>query len=431
MLATLELFSWATFKFSDSFDKTAYEQRLLKTAEDPNKDINSRRAKNSHLTAPQHVIHPYVGFVENPKSKKHQLNFLPVSEPVNELGYFGPMPLMAGQKKESDFVVAITGGSVAAELYLYSREHLRFALAASALLRGKRIHFVSLALGGMKQPQQLLAVTYLVALGYKFDMVINIDGFNEAVLPLAENIKAGVYPFFPRKWHLYAAKALPLSAAVTMSAIASNRQRLDQWQRLASHSWFKRSNFVALVFGLYDQSAQRELMRLESILEDSYLSDKLAYQQSGPIYKYAGDEQTIAESVDLWAESSEILSQTASVAGYRYYHFLQPNQYVPDSKPFSSAEHANALLPESHELRKITDSGYRRLMESGRGLPRKGINYYDLTMLFANDEQTLYKDPCCHLNQAGSDILASRVGSIIAEAIESEQTRPKSDHGTR
>jgi hypothetical protein len=267
-----------------------------------------------------------------------------------------------------------------------------------------------------------LAVTYLVALGYKFDMVINIDGFNEAVLPLAENKKAGVYPFFPRKWHLYAAKALSPSAAVTMSEIAANRERLGHWQRLASASWLRGSNFVILLFGLYENSAQRELIHLESILEASYLSGQLDFQQTGPIDKSTSAEQTIADSVRLWAESSVILSQTAHVAGYRYYHFLQPNQYVPDSKPFSAAEQATALLPASDELRIIAESGYRGLIESGRGLSRMGINYYDLTTLFVNEEQTLYKDPCCHLNQAGSDILATSVGSIIARALESEQS---------
>lgn len=422
MLITLELFSWATFALSDAFDKTAYEQRMLQTINDPKEYLTPPKGKSTQLTGAQHVIHPYVGFVRNPELKKHFLNFLPVNEPVNELGYFGPLPLKAEQKNEADFVVAITGGSLAAELYLYSREHLRSALLESELLRDKQIDFVSLALGGMKQPQQLLAVTYLVALGYKFDMVINIDGFNEAVLPLAENKKAGVYPFFPRKWHLYAAKALPPSAAVTMSEIAANRERLDHWQRLASASWFRSSNFVILLFGLYEKSAQRELIHLESILEASYLSGQLDFQQTGPLDKSTSAEQTIADSVRLWAESSLILSQTAHVAGYRYYHFLQPNQYVPDSKPFSAAEQATALLPASDELRRIAESGYRGLIESGRGLSRMGINYYDLTTLFANEEQTLYKDPCCHLNQAGSDILATSVGSIIAKALEGEQS---------
>ena len=39
--------------------------------------------------------------------------------------------------------------------------------------------FVNLALFGYKQPQQLTTLAYLMSIGGQFDLVLNIDGFNE------------------------------------------------------------------------------------------------------------------------------------------------------------------------------------------------------------------------------------------------------------
>jgi len=35
---------------------------------------------------------------------------------------------------------------------------------------------------GYKQPQQLLVLSYFLSIGQPFDMVMNIDGFNEVAL---------------------------------------------------------------------------------------------------------------------------------------------------------------------------------------------------------------------------------------------------------
>src|SRR5690606_21695101 len=59
---------------------------------------------------------------------------------------------------------------------------------------------VTLALGGYKQPQQVMAVNWLLSLGARVDVVVNVDGFNEVALPLAESGSVGTHPFYPRMW---------------------------------------------------------------------------------------------------------------------------------------------------------------------------------------------------------------------------------------
>jgi hypothetical protein len=60
---------------------------------------------------------------------------------------------------------------------------------------------VKAAIGGYKQPQQLMALNYFTALGGEFDVLVNVDGFNEVALPPLENIPQ-TNPFCPRQWHL-------------------------------------------------------------------------------------------------------------------------------------------------------------------------------------------------------------------------------------
>ncbi|MCP5120067.1 MAG: hypothetical protein GY953_55430 [bacterium] len=62
-------------------------------------------------------------------------------------------------------MIAITGGSVAMDFYFYVRTHDEFlsALRRHPEFADTDIRFVSLALDGMKQPQQLVALNYFLA----------------------------------------------------------------------------------------------------------------------------------------------------------------------------------------------------------------------------------------------------------------------------
>ena len=53
------------------------------------------------------------------------------------------------------------------------------AIRAIPRFAGKQIWVVSFALGGYKQPQQLMVLAYYLSLGQPLDVVVNVDGFNE------------------------------------------------------------------------------------------------------------------------------------------------------------------------------------------------------------------------------------------------------------
>jgi hypothetical protein len=96
--------------------------------------------------------------------------------------------------------------------------------------RGKEIVILSLATGGYKQPQQLMALTYLLALGAHFDLVINVDGFNEVALPAAENVPQGYSPYYPRGWQLQVGP-LDMEQRKLVGRISYQRDRRAAWAK--------------------------------------------------------------------------------------------------------------------------------------------------------------------------------------------------------
>jgi hypothetical protein len=72
---------------------------------------------------------------------------------MNDYGFPGELDPLSTDP--SDFVIAITGGSVASFLYRDGHEDLLDLLGLSPELSKRRIRIVSLAFVGYKQPQQL------------------------------------------------------------------------------------------------------------------------------------------------------------------------------------------------------------------------------------------------------------------------------------
>jgi len=155
-----------------------------------------QRIMESETNVNNFSIHPYTGYVTNID--------MPSDNIVNRFGWIGPDPLKIHD--ENTVTVFVTGGSFALGLYLQSGDLLKQLLEELPMYQGKHILVTSVALGGYKQPQQLLALQYLMALGAQIDLVINIDGYNEVVLPKVESIPFGITPSYPRSWKFIADK---------------------------------------------------------------------------------------------------------------------------------------------------------------------------------------------------------------------------------
>jgi hypothetical protein len=103
----------------------------------------------------------------------------------------------------------------------------------------------------------------------------------------------------------------------------------------------------------------------------------------------------------------------AAARGIAYAHFLQPNQYVPGSKPLSGEERRTGFR-EDHPYRAVVVEGWPHMRAAGAELRAAGVAFHDLTGLFTERRETLYVDDCCHLNPRGNELLGEAIGRALA-----------------
>ena len=400
------------------FARGALRQRLLRTSdlEDPQ---GLRQGRAPDWSRP-YVLHPYLGFVRDPKAGSELSDGTRVPDEVNAWGFFGPPPLAepndAG-RGEDPVRVAILGGSLAMELYLFGRDALAEALAVRPGLAGRDVELVSLALEGMKQPQQLLALQYLLALGAEFDWVVNLDGFNEVVLPLTDNHRFGVAVHYPRAWPLFASRGLDLGAQIRLGQLAGlARQRRERAAAL-SDSKLRNSAVALLVWSIRDaaDAARSHGIRAELRSHLEARSERRSLQETGPPDPEESEQAARERGIELWQRGSRELARLSANHGAGYLHVLQPNQYFARGRSFTEWERENALALADHDYRSLSEAGYPGLVEGGRLLAEEGVPFLDATAIFANEPETVYRDKCCHLNSRGYGILARAIAVRIGD----------------
>ena len=359
------------------------------------------------------VIHPYLGFVED--SKHHAARRLAVGGRdaldfgfvLGEPGIFHP----PGDRP----VIAITGGSVAFGLAVGAGDHLRDELLAG-LPGFERAIIVNLALPGYKQPQQLMALGYLLALGAHFDLMINLDGFNEVALPPSENLVYGVSPFFPRSWY-FRVQDLDTSLRLAVGELAYLEARRRRTASAFAAASYRYSLTAGLIWTVLDRRLARSLSELDGDLRREQQDAGKSFTVTGPAWAERDPEATYRELIAVWARASEEMHHLMAGHGGRYYHFLQPNQYLAGSKPMTPEERRANVRPD-HAYGRHAAAAYPLLVERGRTLPGRGIRYTDLTMLYADVEPPVYRDRCCHFNELGERLLVRAIAGAVRTDLE-------------
>ncbi len=116
----------------------------------------------------------------------------------------------------------------------------------------------------------------------------------------------------------------------------------------------------------------------------------------------------------IWRDSSLQLARLAAANDIDYFHFLQPNQYA-GGKVFTEEELERAIHPNP-VYRFGVRHGYPRLAAAGASLREQGVEFTDLTQIFADERETVWVDRCCHLNRRGQRALARAVARAIGDA---------------
>jgi hypothetical protein len=255
-------------------------------------------------------------------------------------------------------------------------------------------------------------IDYLVTLGAYFDVVVNLDGFNEIALAPAENLSQGVAPFFPHAWYFKSADLASGErlAAAEMAVLEHRRRRLAG--RFSRAPW-RASSTASVVWSFLDARAVRRMHAVNRQIIEHRQDGTTPFVVSGPPSDPKPRADILHQMAEIWSRSSLQLAVTCDAIGARYFHFLQPNQYVLDSKPMGEDEAAVALNWNLERSAYARD-GYPLLIASGARLQARGIRFHDLTMLFAETAEPTYIDDCCHYTSLGDSMLAQAIADAIA-----------------
>ena len=344
------------------------------------------------------MLHPYLGFI-------------PSVRPGHGADFAAAAPGAVHRRGPDRIVVAVVGGSFAQFFAEKGMPHLAARLGDLPAFRGKQIDVVHLATGGYKEPQQLMTIAYMLALGAEFDLVLNIDGFNDVVMYPTENARAGVFPAYPRRWHQRVEGVLHGGALRIMLARVALEQRRAALARTFRAFPLRVSYTADLVYALMDGRLERQTVETDRrLLEEEQRT--LPLVATGPPLTFPSDEAMFAHLAGVWSRSSRAIHGLGAVHGFRYYHFLQPNQYLSESKTMSAVERETAWNAGS-PYRRAVDPGYRALRAAARALTDAGVRFTDLSPVFADHPEPLYNDSCCHVNDRGNAIVADRIFEAI------------------
>jgi hypothetical protein len=360
----------------------------------------------------EYRLQPYWGFslkINQQKPRK--------KESTNNFGFVSTVDYPTARNGTRQFIIGIFGGSVATQLTVNGADRLKHVLAADQRLADLDLVVLDFASGGYKQPQQLQILTYFLSQGQQFDLVINLDGFNEVALS-PFNRRSDNALAMPSNLHL-----LPLVNLMDHSTLTPERleslhriTRLkDRLQLVTTWQHGTLSAAVHLLLGVWS-----------GVLHADYSAEGNRFQQmraegaAASLMGIAGLEKTVVDDesmfrsvADGWVESSLLMQQLLAVRGIPYHHFLQPNQYFT-TRVFSEEEQALAIRKDS-SMGDNAANGYPYLLEKAVRLASKGVRFHDATGIFDHEPQPVYADDCCHFNQLGNELLAEFIAEHILE----------------
>lgn len=356
----------------------------------PNPGASAELALPGYTTGPRLVKHPYYGYTR--PLPEHALNLMPPQ-----------------QTRDDTMVIGILGGSVADNLTHPLRRAIENYFADRGLPRQPVV--LSLSQVGMRQPQQLDVVSHLLAMGGGFDLIINLDGYNELASSYL-NFQREVFPFFPLFWGF--PEVLTTEEIALVGQIRVLREEVVRLRRGYPSSPFR----LTAVYGLVNRNRiERIETRISQLNQDLTVTElSRSLERYGPRGNFRDINDVHEESVRVWYRGSYLLSRVAAAAGAEYYHFLQPNQYLPDAKPLSAAELSRAYSAEGRAKVNYALT-YPLLVKYGKELQQQNINYFDLTGIFNDHPETLYTDDCCHLNQRENEILTAAIMQRLEPAL--------------
>jgi hypothetical protein len=350
------------------------------------------------------VMHPYFGPIHRPG----------VRPETNNIGFGSKQAFPYARRNEREYLVGIFGGSVARAFCDRGTPRLVERLQRDPALAGREIVPLCFSHEGYKQPQQLIVLAYFLSLGQQYDLVINIDGFNEVALG-SRNDERGRDVSMPSPLHIDPLLNLIDQATLTPARVQALARISVSKERLNGLAGRLRRTRFAAVYVALDRYYRFTLNRYkaETAGYDALPSNPPASSVlllTPPVRKRDGAGVVFEDIANDWTRGSLLMHDLLAARGVSYLHVLQPNQYFT-RRTFSDAEARVALNPNTPFKRSVED-GYPVLERAAAALGDKE-RFVDGTAAFDREPAAVYEDDCCHYTNRGYEILAE----LIAERI--------------
>jgi len=349
------------------------------------------------------VLHPYFGPIHRPG----------VRPETNNIGFGSKQSFPYARKNDREFLVGIFGGSVARAFCDRGTPRLVSMLRSAPSLAGREIVPLCFSHEGYKQPQQLLVLAYFLSIGQTFDVVVNIDGFNEVALG-SINDRYGWDVSMPSHEHLDPLINLVNQATLTPEKLESlaTIQRLRA--RLTDLAARAQRTPVAAVHVVRDRlyrrtvdAYSRELGRFNNLPSNS--SENSLIQVTGRV-RPRDESALIADMAAEWARASSMMNELLAARGVPYVHVLQPNQYFTTRR--FSADEARVALSDESPYRAAVARSYPALIAAAASSAARE-HFVNATTAFDREPSPVYMDNCCHYTRTGNLVLADFIARSI------------------
>jgi len=414
------------FLSNDEFSRDRILQKLNEKSEllDNQNDTLQGKIKNNYTRSEYKkiILHPYLGFIESPDDHHSfygsDVNYeTELTGKINEFGFEGPA--IIPKKNPKKINICLLGGSFSMYFYHETRQKFIEELKKYPFFANKEIEIYSYATSGYKEPQQLMALNYFLSMGGEYDIVINLDGINDIAIPVKENMPYQLFPFFPRFWYVFSNRVSSAESNLIYADISQNKIKKNSYMSLFNHFPLNFSNASLMLWELLDKKLEFKIssgyqMYVKSVFNSM---ESKNIENCGPSFDYGLDrDHKYKILASYWKQCSKMMQSLAIPFGFEYFHFLQPNQHVAGSKPFTEVEKMFIVTyPNDPDFfGNIATEGYPHLIRTGKELKNEGVQFEDLTMVFKDTKETIYRDPCCHINKNGNEIMAKKMAERIS-----------------
>lgn len=299
-----------------------------------------------------------------------------------------------GLSKETSIVkaagiyrVLLVGGSQANINTPYLESVLRKAARSSGRFVDAEVF--GAAIGGGKQPMQLQTAAALIAMGYEFDAIVNINGWNEVVLASVENGGASMPAIYPRSHlsRLELEERALLSGGVDASCKAADAV-------LGWHPLYLAYSYVCV------QKSRRAVVDSQDY-SFNVKRLKLAFDNS------LDASGRLSKASLIWRKTSQMLEALASINEIKYLEVVQPTLNLAGSKDLMSPEEVkNQCMTLDRPVVNAIREAYSGDVADLLDLNSQSV--LDARYMFKNEVSRMFDD-CVHLSPDGSKALSELI----------------------